>query len=178
MTTTFENACINDMVWSFMYGWGVIIKIHFPDQFPIKVHFNSGMKETYTLTGRHSIKATQSLFWREIKINPPSMPSKTKYKNINGFKVPKVIIELPDIPKNIKIVIPTFHNSYLWTRICLYNDIKHLERLIECGLAYPDTEEGINAAIIHGNALLGEGEPWVVEHNLVFKDRRRNKDSN
>lgn len=75
MTTTFETAKVGDRVWSMGIGWGEILDTNHSARYPIRVQFQRGEYETYTLGGAHDAEdKTQYLFWDEVKIKAPVKP--------------------------------------------------------------------------------------------------------
>ena len=75
MTTTFETAKVGDRVWSMGIGWGEILHTSHSARYPIRVQFQKGEYETYTLGGAYDAEVKiQYLFWDEIKFEAPKKP--------------------------------------------------------------------------------------------------------
>lgn len=86
--TDFSNAEVGDRVWELKKGWGTIYAIlpnilpNTMNSYSIEVRHDNGSIETYTISGlRQKYDITQSLFWDEVKITPPSRP-KRKVKKV------------------------------------------------------------------------------------------------
>jgi len=65
---------LNQKVWSFVYGWGVIERIIPTDTFPIKVYFDTEARESYTEYGVAYPNQNQTLFHDEVIFKIPSEP--------------------------------------------------------------------------------------------------------
>jgi hypothetical protein len=160
MTTTFVDARVGDKVWCFVYGWGVVIKVKILTSHPIHVRFKKENVCAYTVRGELFTDGRQVLFWDEVKVIAPKKQPNTKYKNVNGFKVLNLPVELPPEPEMIHIRVPRFSTVPGSALLCVSSDNEGLWRLTQHGIAYPWTPEGEDAAAAHAWALLGEGEPW------------------
>ena len=90
MTTTFENAKVNDKVWCMRRGWGEIIHTLWGTRYPIQVIFPNGAFGTFTLGGLVNTGDTyQTLFWDEVKIKAPE----------------KLMSVLPELPVDTKVIV-------------------------------------------------------------------------
>ena len=72
--TTFENAKVGDRVWSVEFGWGRVDSVH-----PYKeVIFQNNQMYRFNSDGSRffMLKVNQTLFWAEIKIDPPERPKR------------------------------------------------------------------------------------------------------
>lgn len=66
----FKNAKEGDKVWDFVYGYGEITFIGIKTNYPLLISFNNTQVKdiSYTVDGRCSDMAYQTLFWQEFGI--------------------------------------------------------------------------------------------------------------
>lgn len=69
----FKNAKVKDRVWDFICGYGTIEFISNTSSYPIHVLFDlkyrdEDITKNYTIEGKVSRIANQTLFWQEFKI--------------------------------------------------------------------------------------------------------------
>lgn len=74
-TTTFESVQVGDKVWSVLYGWGVVSEVSKGSAYPLRAHFQGGVRRWYTSEGKqYKTHVSQILFWDEVKIEAPKKP--------------------------------------------------------------------------------------------------------
>jgi hypothetical protein len=149
----FSNAKVGDRVWSFIHGWGVIIKVGRSSDFPIYVEFsaaNGDGYESYSYEGRSLLSDYHpTLFWDEINFTIPNKP-KTRYKLINGIK----ILDISFIPQRYDLYwTPHINNCIADVSSTAFNDDIDSTRA-SIGHCYPHTDEGKAAALLHAEAML------------------------
>jgi hypothetical protein len=155
MTTTFETAKVCDKVFSPLFGWGVIERIDTSDRHPIFVRFaHDNSVSSFTVEGYYRVDLPrQSLFWGEVSIEAPPKPLPTRL--FNGVEI--LDISFKPIPRMFAYIPAPTHPD-LCVRI-YYCDNRANEHLIGNRLCYPDTEIGMQAAIMHAKAMLGINPP-------------------
>lgn len=83
METDFRNAKVGDRVWSIAYGWGVVKKTDYPYlEFKILVGFQKEISCSYTIDGIGGHGEFRTLFWDEVKIEPPPRPKRKVKKEL------------------------------------------------------------------------------------------------
>jgi hypothetical protein len=96
MTTTFEEAKVGDRVWDVLWGWGTIEGIKMHEDYPIRVKFDGGRYDYFTVGGFiETENNNRSLFWDEVKLEAPERPKrkvKKTYecwclKRIDGYSI-------------------------------------------------------------------------------------------
>ena len=79
------------VVWDVVYGKGVVNCVAEDDIFPVKVEFDDGGSESYTLQGSFYKVGTRTLFFSEPTISadtmPPKKPSVPKLRFDDGLMV-------------------------------------------------------------------------------------------
>lgn len=69
-----SNAKVGDKVWSFAYGWGIIVEIRHEFIYPIIVRFLK-TSSTFTLDGKEMTNDLRpTLLWDEVKYEVPKRP--------------------------------------------------------------------------------------------------------
>lgn len=94
MTTTFENARAGDRVWDFNLLRGEIIRIVEPDQYnrenrTLLVRFANNNDVWFRADGVACGRVVCTLFWDEIKFEPPPQPKRKVKKIIKVFRLPE-----------------------------------------------------------------------------------------
>jgi hypothetical protein len=152
-TTTFENAQAGDIVYSIVYGWGIVVGIRRPphsfSDFPIVVKFSDDNTHSYTIQGVETHIQNRTLFWQEIKFEAPAQP--VRIKLINGVEIPDISFKPSSC---IDCYTPLLSYSELYRHV-YYLPNETNKHLSTNGLCYPFTEEGKQAAILHTKAMLG-----------------------
>lgn len=72
----FQYAKLGDRVWDYNEGWGRITKLHVPTMLYFYVDMSNGISGNYGLGGIGFEAKVRTLFWDEVKIEPPSKPEK------------------------------------------------------------------------------------------------------
>lgn len=67
---------IGDRLWDFEYGWGNVTEINKHHEYQIGVNFKYGHRLTYTISGKNIKEMNQTLFYDEIKFDPPPRPKR------------------------------------------------------------------------------------------------------
>jgi hypothetical protein len=148
MKNTFENAQVEDRVWSIRHGWGVITHI---STYKICVKFESlNWDCIFTICGKNDDKdLNPTLFWNEVKIDIPQKPIKMKL--IHGVEVPDITFK----PTSGEyFYYPSVDCSNLH-RFMVYIDDTWCKFLSDNNLCYPCDNNGREAATIHTKAMLG-----------------------
>ena len=84
--TTFENAKVNDRVYSLQYGWGIIEEINIFNNFQLNVKFDDYYCGSYNYYGLEYRNIKQrDLYWDRPEIIAPEKPKMTK-ENVNLLK--------------------------------------------------------------------------------------------
>jgi hypothetical protein len=150
----FSNAKVGDRVWSFIHGWGVIIKVGRSSDFPIYAEFstaNDDGYESYSYEGRSLLSDYHpTLFWDEINFTIPSKP-KAKWKLINGVKIPNITIT-PTLGSYY--YFPYVSNGTVVVCNVRFDNDANDQARVSNGLCYPFTNEAKAIAILHAEAML------------------------
>ena len=86
--TTFENANVGDLVWSFQLGkWGTILEINNLGEKAIEVNFGPSYPHTcfFTLSGSWLEGENQVIFWDEIPFVAPPRPPRKVIKKVKRW---------------------------------------------------------------------------------------------
>lgn len=70
---------VGDRLWSFVYGWGIVVGIDYNDLNPIRVEFPRAII-TYREEGGSSLALPRTLFWDELNFEIPKPPKVEKWK--------------------------------------------------------------------------------------------------
>lgn len=153
MTKRFSNARVGDRVECFIAGKGRIVSVDKERAYPIRVDFDEGGSNCFTLTGAlySSRDVRPSLFYEGVVFTVTggdTPPARVKY--INGHKVPDISFTpsdgeryfYPDISPHL-VAVATFSAGWC-------EDVWRHEK----DVCYPFTAEGKQAAIAHAKALL------------------------
>ena len=81
----FDGIKVGDRVWDCAYGWGVVTKIQEKMGYPIVVEFSDCLKDEYNYNGFIVMAKNQTLFWNEVKIEPPKKPKPQKIELKNDY---------------------------------------------------------------------------------------------
>lgn len=68
-----SGAKVGDRLWSYMLGWGEVVKLYDKSHFPIAVRFRH-TTERYTSEGRYQVCEPPVIFWDEIFFDYPAPP--------------------------------------------------------------------------------------------------------
>lgn len=150
---TFEDAKVGDRVYCLMYGWGAIYTIDCTLTYPVMVKFDNGRKEQFSTYGEFDVDSNneQVLFWDVPAIEAPKRKA-PKFKEINGLQVPNLSIR-PEHNECYNLADPC--NPLWYYRTPFEANCEISLHRADKGLCYPNTDEGIVAAIAHAKALLG-----------------------
>ena len=71
----FDGIKIGDRVWSFDFGWGIVVEINEEFKIPIVVEFDKlEFQDSYNYDGKSMEELNQTLFWDKIEFDIPKNP--------------------------------------------------------------------------------------------------------
>lgn len=150
----FKNAREGDKVYSLNYGAGVIGRIHeaLDELYPLAVRFNNGAIDEFTQEGKISTDdLNQTLFYgTENPFKNNELPPEPKRVIvINGIEIPDISFKNNELLKAsvcpCAIVSPAHEDGY-----CMGFTTDNIK--LSC--AYPATDDGKAAAVLHAKALM------------------------
>lgn len=150
----FKNAREGDKVYSLNYGAGVIARVNedFEELHPLNIKFHSGLTDNVTRCGKVFIgNSDQTLFYGTENpfknIDLPPEPKRVIV--INGIEVPDISFKNNELLKAsvcpCAIVSPAHEDGYY---------MGFTTDNIKLSCAYPDTDDGKAAAVLHAKALM------------------------